>query len=154
MLLFFQANSGDAGSGCCMGIVILAVVVIVASVISSNSKAKMQAQARVSYQRSLTVLKSDPANADQRLQTLQLGRNYSNLTRNKKGVTVFDEVALMNDINATCAGATPPPGVEVPTPTSKGSIEERLSRLAELKVQGLIDEEEYKVKRQSILDEI
>lgn len=154
-LLFFQSSSSDSsGLGCCAVIIIILVLVIVASVASANSKAKTQAQAKASYEHSLTELKTDPGNADLRQRTLQLGRSYSNLTRNKKGVTVFDEVALMNDINAACAGAASLPSVELPTPSSKGSIEDRLSRLAELKVQGLIDEEEYKLRRQRILDEI
>jgi hypothetical protein len=155
-LLFFQSSSSDSsGLGCCAGIIFILVLVIVASVASANSKAKAQAQAKASYDHSLTDLKSDPGNADLRQQTLQLGRSYSNLTRNKKGVTVFDEVALMNDISAACArAATPIPNAEPATASSRGSIEERLSRLAELKVQGLIDEEEYKLRRQRILDEL
>lgn len=154
-LLYFQSSSSDSsGLGCCVGIVFIVVLVMVASVASANSKAKTQAQAKASYERSLTELKSDPVNANLRQRTLQLGRAYSNLTRNKKGVTVFDEVALMNDIDAACAGATSPSKTEAPIPPSKGSIEERLSRLAELKVQGLIDEQEYNLRRQRILDEI
>ena len=154
-LLYFQSRSSDSSVlGCCLGIIIIVVLVIVASVASANSQAKTQAQAKATYEHSLTELKSDPANADLRQRTLQLGRNYSNLTRNKKGVTVFDEVALMNDISAACAGATSLPSVELSTPSSKASIEDRLSRLAELKIQGLIDEDEYKLRRQRILDEI
>ena len=154
-LLFFQSSSSySSGLGCCAGVIIILVLVIVASVASANSKAKAQAQAKASYEHSLTELKSDPGNADLRQRTLQLGRGYSSLTRNKKGVTVFDEVALMNDINAACAGASSVSNPEPAAPSPKGSIEERLSRLAELKVQGLIDEDEYKVRRQRILDEI
>ena len=37
--------------------------------------------------------------------TLSLGRAYSNPTRDKKGVSLFDEVALSNDIGAACAAA-------------------------------------------------
>src|SRR5713101_238931 len=62
-------------------------------------------KAKHDYQDSLSKLKAVPANADLRQKTLHLGRIYSNLTRKKKGVTLFDEVALMNDINAACAGA-------------------------------------------------
>jgi hypothetical protein len=97
-------------------------------------------------------LKSDPVNAELRQYALHLGRTYSNLTRNKKGVTVFDEVALMNDINAVCAGATS-------IAKSHGdreaiSIEDRLTRLSELKSKGLISEQEYDSRRQGILDEV
>jgi hypothetical protein len=110
------------------------------------------AQAKASYQASLSKLKSNPTNADLRQRTLELGRIYSNLTRKKRGVTLFDEVALMNDISAACAGATfvsPNMGTSA-TP----SIEKRLSKLAELRSKGLIDEQEYNSKRQKIIDEV
>jgi len=61
----------------------------------------------------------------------------------------------MNDINAACAGAAMAlSNSEPPIVPSTASIEERLNKLAELRVQGLIDEEEYKARRQKILDEI
>ena len=73
--------------------------------VSSNKKLRELREAKASYQASLAKLKSNPTNPDLKQRT-QLGRIYSNLTRRKRGVTIFDEVALMNDINAACAGAT------------------------------------------------
>jgi hypothetical protein len=156
-LLYLQSNSSNAtGFLCCGGI----IVFIIALIMSVNSDAKKQAekqaetlaQARAAYQNSLINLKANPTSADLRQRTLEYGRAYSNLTRNKSGVTVFDEVALMNDINAACAGATTI--TEKKSTATKQSIEERLVKLAELKSKGLIDEQEYAARRQKILDEV
>ena len=105
------------------------------------------------YQEALIQLKYDPTNPDLRQRTLELGRDYSDLTRQKKGVTVYDEIALMNDINAATAGAV---SVSKPSKSlaSAQSAEERLAKLLELKSKGLIDEQEYTAKRKRILDEI
>ena len=43
------------------------------------------------YQACLQSLKADPNNPDLRQAALKLGRNYSNLTRKSKGVTIYDE---------------------------------------------------------------
>jgi len=110
-------------------------------------------EAKDKYQEALKQLKNNPVDASLREITLELGRIYSDLIRNDSGVTAFDEIALMNDINAACAGATfisnhPEQKVRLQ------SFEERLEKLKELKTKGLIDENEYKLKKQSILDEI
>lgn len=154
LLLYLQINNTDPTSGIlCCGAIILFVVALI---IAGNSEAKKQAaalaEARDAYHNSLIKLKANPTSADLRQTTLALGRTYSNLTRNKKGVTVFDEVALMNDINAACAGATVIS--EKKTTALKPSIEERLEKLAELKAKGLIDEQEYAARKQKILDEV
>ncbi len=59
-------------------------------------------RAKEAYQASLAALTSDPRNTALRQATLALGRAYAARVRNGKGVSVFDEVALMNDINAAC----------------------------------------------------
>lgn len=108
-------------------------------------------KARQDYQDSLSILKADSANTDLRQRTLHLGRMYSNLTRNKTGVTLFDEVALMNDINAAGAGMA---SVLNRKPTTEKTIEERLATLSELRAKELISEQEYSAKKQKILEEI
>jgi hypothetical protein len=117
-----------------------------------NEGNKKAAEAKQAYLQSLAKLKLAPTNADLKQRTLELGRAYSNLTRNKQGVTVFDEIALMNDINAACAGAT----VAHKSSNEKRSqtIEERLAKLSDLKSKGLISEQEYASSRQKILDEV
>ena len=110
--------------------------------------------AKVDYFDSLVALKSNPNDPELKQQTLAKGRDYSALTRElygqNKTVTVFDEIALMNDINAACAGAA------VVSEKIKNSsiLEERLAKLSELKKKNLISEEEYETRRQKILDEI
>lgn len=152
--IYLQGKSDDTtGIFCCGGFIIILVLIIVASISSANQQAKVLAEAKAAYQESLSKLKSNSMNADLRQRTLALGRSYSNLTRNKKGVTVFDEIALMNDINAACANAPTASRVN-DVAQKKPSIEERLSKLSELKIQGLLDEEEYKSRRKKILDEV
>jgi len=147
---FLQVN-GEGPFGCLVVLVII-IVIAVALDIESKKKRKALQEARKAYEESLSRLKSDPANPNLRQRTLQLGRAYSNLTRNRKGVTLFDEVALMNDINAACAGAS---SVQTgPLNSTALSIEERLSRLSELKAKGLIDDDEYRNRRQQVINEV
>jgi hypothetical protein len=153
-LLIFQDTGSEAGVwACCIGFIVIVILAIVAANNASKQQVKALAAARDAYYLSLANLKTDPANADLRQRTLQLGRTYSNLTRNKAGVTVFDEIALMNDINAACASTSVVTSFK-PQEHKKESIEGRLSKLSDLRSKGLIDEQEYESKRQKILDEI
>jgi hypothetical protein len=124
--------------------------VIVVSSANASARTKALNEAANAYQQSLHQLKSNPTNPNLRQQTLALGRDYSNLTRDKKGVTIFDEVALSNDINAACAGAMNTPK---PRPATQ-TIESRLASLTELKFKGFINDTEYNAKRQKLLDEM
>lgn len=126
-------------------ILLLILGAIAVGIESEQSKtAKARQNALQAYQGALESLKSDPSNPNLRQETLRLGRVYSNLTRNKRGVTVFDEIALMNDIGAASAGSNALPG----------SLNERLEKLASLRSHGLIDGNEYSSRRAKILDEI
>ncbi len=140
---------------CGGGVIAIIIIAVVRNENAVKQRAKALEEARVAYQTSLAQLKQNPTNADLRQRTLALGRKYSNLTRDKKGVTIFDEIALMNDINAACAGATTvssPPRTTTAPP--RQTIEERLAKLAELKAKGLIDDAEYNARRQKIIDEV
>jgi hypothetical protein len=75
---------------------------LVALLWDSNAKLSKLNNAKKSCIDSLKDLKKDPANSDLRQKTLALGRAYSNLARDSKGQTIFDEVALLNDLNAAC----------------------------------------------------
>lgn len=132
-------------------LILIAIVVIAAIWVNAQEKAKKEA--REAYQRSLTNLKADPQNADLRQQTLALGRAYSNLMRDKKGQTVFDEIALMNDINAACAGASQRT-LDARTAPPVNDIEARLQKLLSLKERNLIDEDEFSTRRKEILESI
>jgi hypothetical protein len=127
--------------------------VIVGIVIYNGmQRAKALEAARQSYRQSLSELKNAPTNADLKQRTLALGRAYSNLTRDKKGHTVFDEVALMNDINAACAAANG--RAADPHTSGKESVEARLRTLVDLKEKGLIDASEYERRKAEILASI
>lgn len=133
-------------------VIIIAVVII--AIWWANAQERAKKEALEAYQRSLASLKADPRNADLRQQTLALGRAYSNLMRDKKGQSLFDEVALMNDINAACAGASERAlDVHAATPPVN-DIEARLLKLLSLKERNLIDEYEYSIRRKEILESI
>jgi hypothetical protein len=107
------------------------------------------------YRSSLELLKLSPNDPECREKTLHLGRYYSNLTRNNRGVTVYDEVALANDIGAACAGAGQTPSSIVDSPViSNQPIEQRLNRLRALLESGAIVESEYQERRGRLLDEV
>ncbi len=170
----------DDGSGslCCVVGIILAVcfIVIIISAFQEAGKAaekekkaaekaaekaiKDMEDAESAYRNSLAQLKVEPTNSDLRQRTLELGRYYSHLARDSQGVTIFDEIALMNDINAVCGGTTSITGASTsqpspsPAPTISMSIEDRLAKLSDLRSKGLIDDQEYETRRQKILDEI
>ena len=105
-------------------------------------------QAREAYSFSLERLKERPNDPDCKQKALQLGRLYASWTRYLQGdsrVTLFDEVALGNDLQAACAAVSATPSVDRITP------EERLQRLEDLRQRGLITEQEYESKRAEIL---
>jgi hypothetical protein len=140
----------------CLVVIVIGTIIFI---VNAQAQAKKREEARLAYQASLDKLKAAPTNADLKQNTLALGRIYSNLTRNKSGVTLFDEVALLNDINAATAGATAPGVIAaapapVPISAAAPTAETRLSNLSDLKAKGLIDETEYAAKRQKILDEM
>jgi hypothetical protein len=141
---------------------IILIGVVVIGLLAGLGKNQAAAEAKKAYEVSLTDLKSDPTNAELRQATLELGRKYSNLTRNGKGVALFDEVALMNDLNAAAGGtmAIAQPigramvhGAAAPDPSS-GSVEARLEQLTRLKEKGLIDDTEFQERRASILGDL
>ncbi|MGV8900311.1 MAG: hypothetical protein ACOH2B_13855 [Burkholderiaceae bacterium] len=137
-------------------VIVIAIVIFIGLAIYSGMKqAKALEAAKQLYLDSLSKLKSNPTNADLKQRTLAFGRAYSNLTRDKKGNTVFDEVALMNDINAACAAASVNTVLAQSaslTPTK--TIEERLRTLSELKEKGLIESAEHEKRRIEILADI
>lgn len=100
---------------------------------------------KIDYEYSITRLKSSPNNPDLRQKALRVGRKYARVVREDGRETLFDEMALMNDINAVSGGAVT---------NSKQTASQRLHHLQELKEQGLITEDEYNEKRLVILDEM
>jgi hypothetical protein len=138
----------------CGGVLVAGVICVVIAAEKGLQRRFQELElARAAYGLSLQKLKADPTNADLREQTLKLGRRYSDLTRNRKGVTIFDEVALMNDLNAASGGLVAP---RIPISESGGiqSVENRLAQLLALKTKGFFNEEEYRNRKQQILGEL
>ncbi len=77
---------------------------------------------------------------------------YGYLLQSTGGDSI-DEVALSNDINAACAGATVVHQSQ-PRVANTPSVEVRLEKLSELKDGGLITDDEYSKRRQQIIDSI
>ena len=122
------------------------------AVYAAGEKERRLREAEEAYRNSLAKLKKQPTNPDLKQATLALGRAYSNLTRDSQGVSLFDEVALSNDISAACAAAMAPQLAHAPTPAA--TPESRLTRLADLKSRGLISDDEYTMERRRILSEL
>ena len=104
------------------------------------------------YQAALERLKVSPSDPRIREQALELGRRYASWTRHaagQGGVTLFDEVALANDIQAACAAAS-----RVGEVTQATTAEDRLQKLEVLRKKKLISESEYAANRQRILSEL
>lgn len=147
----------------CISFVIIIVVVIAISISSSNDKQARITALQKSYADSLDLLRSDPTNPTYHEQALQTGRQYSSATRDNKGVTLFDETALANDIRAVTANAsqialaqqqlTAEDTKKQSLPDNQ-SIAERIAALKMLKEAEMISDEEYESKRKAILDSI
>jgi hypothetical protein len=135
-------------------ILVIGVLVIVGIVVTVHA----QLAARKAYEASLERLRRDPTNSGLRQETLALGRKYANMVRNFKGVTVFDEVALMIDLNAAAGGTMALAQSDVRTTArvedTQPSIEQRLQRLFELHKKGLITEEEFASRREPLFGEL
>lgn len=151
-----QASSDNDMTSSIIVLVVLGFVVLIIVLTIRQAQARKRAlrEGKQNYLDSLEKLKHSPTNANLRQRTLELGRYYSNLTRNQQGVTIFDEVALSNDIGAACAGAAASTPQTSGVASTKSSVEERLTKLLELKSKGLINEQEYESKRARILDEV
>lgn len=133
------------------GFAIFLIVCVAFALWCGYLSVKAQERAKASYQQALLELKKNPTNPEIKQQALALGRAYSNLTRDNKGQTLFDEVALMNDINAACAAAV----VSNQSESQMGrSLEERLQRLTELHSKGLVSHAEFAQQRESIIKSI
>jgi hypothetical protein len=154
MAFFFQQNDPAA---ILVALVIGGIMIAIVAAVwyESTKKQRELDAARDAYHASLADLRNEPTNPTLRHTTLELGRAYSSLTRENKGVTLFDEVALSNDIGAACAAASAP--IIMPmaaTPPAPASIQDRLRQLESLRSQALISDEEYTSRRERILDEV
>jgi hypothetical protein len=158
--------SGE-GVGCAITLIVIGIVVAIyfrsqAEEARKRREAEEEYQASLSeaegnYRRMLGILRSNPSDPAMREKALSWGRRFAELTRQAvgSGVTIYDEVALSNDINAACAGANRANQVAAPRESSDSiPIEERLAKLKTLLDKDLISSEEYKEKRMRLLDEV
>jgi len=146
----------DGGSIAC-GLMLLVVIGIFAVMIGFYFYNLRQINKRLqdaftSYRQSLELLKQHPNNPELRQKALEWGRYYSSLTRDNKRVTVYDEVALSNDISAASAGGTQT--ANDPTATAVRPIEQRLDQLKALLDKEVISQQEYSERRAKLLNEI
>lgn len=107
-------------------------------VFEENQRAARTAEQ--AYRAALRELRTQPASPEHKARALQLGRTYSNLTRNQSGVTVYDEMAIANDIAGATAGAAQ---AAPAAPASADAVSERLKRIDELRTKGIISDVEY-----------
>jgi hypothetical protein len=140
----------SSGSLACLALLLLGGIALF--FVSNANSAEAARRKRIlldandAYHGSLAELKAAPNNPDLKQKTLELGRAYSNLTRQSKGVTVYDEMALANDISAATAAS----GTTAPAAT----VAERLARIDDLKASGAITAEEHAAQRQKIVGEV
>jgi hypothetical protein len=99
----------DSGSTILIVLVLFLASLIWAIVQDKQQRVREMDAAQKKYFDALAALKAHPINADLRERALALGRAYSAITRQQKGagkaITIYDEVAINNDIGAACAAA-------------------------------------------------
>ena len=122
--------------------IIIIVIIVIIGIWGGISLSNQVQKAKENYEKSLAKLKENPTDADLKQATLELGRIYSNLTRDSKGVTTVD-------INAACAAAS-----SINPLSTSQSIEDRLNNLSNLLEKGVISQLEYDSRRKEILDNI
>jgi hypothetical protein len=142
----------------CAVITIVGVILIIAfRVYSANQKAKRIREAGAVYNDSLRKLKASPSDANLREKALASGRAYVQAAREGGQRTIFDEMMLMNDLNAVAGGTVTLPETKTAQKAKAEavkSVADRLNELQALKDSGLITEDEFNAKRAAILDKM
>lgn len=89
----------------------------------------------------------DALQGSDKSEALRLGRIYYGSLRDDGNVTIYDEQAINNDLNSMKVAT------KVLQPQLNASSLEKLERLAQLKAQGVLTEDEFKVEKAKILSE-
>ena len=105
--------------------------------------ARLQQKQKRAYQNAVQKLKKDPNNPDLRANALQLGRLYSESIKGQTGAEQFNEVTMMNDINAACAGAVVKVEVTNAFAVSGKSVAQEIEKLGQLFLAGVVTAEEF-----------
>lgn len=131
---------------------IVAVIVVVGMlvVLGRGRAVRDQAVQReyTVYQQALGRLRAEPHRQELRQQALDAGRKYASVARQSGVVTAYDEVSILNDINAAAG-----PAAAIAAPAAQ-AIEERLQTLEGLRTRGVITEDEYAARRQALINEL
>lgn len=137
-----------------IGIMIVVFVLLVLFI--ANALQKKREAAKNAYEVALSQFRQEPTSPSLRQTALQAGRYYSNLTRNSNGVTVYDEVAIKNDLDAAGAGAYEQlkPSIVTAPNAQKPTVAERLATLDQLQAQGLVSDDEFRDRRVAIIQSI
>jgi hypothetical protein len=128
-------------------------IAIVFGFLMAAEQRKGIAFAKGLYEENLNLLKTSPADPQLRQQALASGRRYAERLRNGGGVGLFDEVALMNDLNAASAGANMIATAISPSETTlqKHDVCAKFSQLNQLRESQLISEDEFHSMRAVLL---
>jgi hypothetical protein len=104
---------GDVDLDACGVFVLVVVAVIVAvAALASSAAAKRRNQLAAAwgaYQQALQRLRSNPGSSELRVQALAWGRSHYSLARKDGVPTIYDEMALANDLTASAAPGTHAP---------------------------------------------
>ena len=138
------------GPDFCIGVLFYPIVFAVIFVVTM---AVARGKAKKAYYESLERLEADPHNPGLRAETLALGRKYGALLWGSRRAAIFDEVALMDDVYAAYARAGPRAKDEGHA-SPQQTVEERLHKLEDLRKKGLITADEYRSRREQILDDV
>lgn len=110
-----------------------------------------------SYREALRLLEARPSDPALRRQALECGRELAAFCREDGSETVFDELALKNDLDAATASVnldSAAPRRHSVGNRDQPSVENRLRKILELRDAGLITDSEYEARRGSILDSL
>ena len=124
-----------------MGVIVfIIIVIIIIAVVINVSNSNKRESLKSEYENALEG--TDKTNA------LEAGRAYYRFLRKDKKLTIYDEQAITNDLNTMES--------EVMMNNSKQSSVssvDKLEKLAQLKAQGVLTEEEFNQQKAKILNE-
>lgn len=142
------------------------VLAVGLAVVFAFEKQYRLVQSRRNYQAALAAVSADPDNNAKATAALAAGRAYARAVRahsGQKGVGLFDEVALQNDLAARRGNrATAPAPSPLPAPSTsaaapaelsaKADRTEQLLKLAGLHEKGLLSKDEFEREKRRLLD--
>ncbi len=148
---------------------VLVVLAVGLAVVFAFEKQYRLVQTRQNYKAALAAVSADPDNNAKVTAALAAGRAYARAVRahsGHKGIGLFDEVALQNDLAARRGNrATPPPpaapsllsapSTSAAAPAGSSSAADRteqLLKLAGLHEKGLLSKDEFEREKRRLLD--